>query len=219
MLWVCLCGAAETQLSGIFSSSFNENKPAISPVFSPLFCFRSYKRQTLLLYAVCISRSDHFTDLRRDWQVGMLVHATAFVQAGPDCISHTWRLPWAYQPVISWLKSTQCLILSAFSPDGASRIAASSMNAVFVFCLARKITQRVRRMLTFVSFLVSGIEMHPGLGWRSLFTFNSRHRRWLRRKTAIVISAFITLYRGETHKLLFAIYDIHSYTSINNVMV
>lgn len=24
----------------------------------------------------------------------------------PDCISHTWRLPWAYQPVISWLKST-----------------------------------------------------------------------------------------------------------------
>lgn len=29
-----------------------------------------------------------------------------FVQAGPDCISHTWWLPWAYQPVISWLKST-----------------------------------------------------------------------------------------------------------------
>lgn len=41
-----------------------------------------------------------------DWQVGMLVCTDAFVQAGPDCISHTWRLPWAYQPVISWLKST-----------------------------------------------------------------------------------------------------------------
>lgn len=32
--------------------------------------------------------------------------AAAFVQASPDHISHTWRLPWAYQPVISWLKST-----------------------------------------------------------------------------------------------------------------
>lgn len=50
--------------------------------------------------------------------VGMLVHTAAFVQAGPDCISHTWWLPWAYQPVISWLKSIQCLILSAFTPSG-----------------------------------------------------------------------------------------------------
>lgn len=149
----------------------------------------------------------------------MLVHAATFVQAGPDCISHTWRLPWAYQPVISWLKSTQCLILSAFSPDGASRIAASSMNAVFVFCLTRKITQHVRRMLTFVSFLVSGTEKHSGLGWRSLFASNSRHRRRLCRRTAIIISVFITLCRGETHKLHFRIYGIYLYTSINNVMV
>ena len=47
-------------------------------------------------------------DLYHDWQVGMLVCAAAFLseQAPFDCISHTWRLPWAYQPVISWLKST-----------------------------------------------------------------------------------------------------------------
>lgn len=86
----------------------------------------------MLIYLCCLC-CFYPRDLCRDWQEGILVHAAAFVQAGPDCISHTWRLPWAYQPVISWLKSTQCLILSAFPPDGGSCIVASSMNAFLPF--------------------------------------------------------------------------------------
>lgn len=141
------------------AKNINENKPVILPFFCLLFGFRNQERKPLLLWYASVDTLIYLwclccfypRDLCRDWQVGMLVHAVAFVQAGSDCISHTWRLPWAYQPVISWLKNTQCLILSAFPPDGGSCIVASSMNAFFVFLslICEKMVEHIHHTLTF----------------------------------------------------------------------